>query len=250
MYRKMQEPGLTEIIPLICILTIWGHYPVFLQFPSVCIFGATVVADGFVATTSFVYCCSVAQLCLTLCDPMDCSMPAFPVLHCLLEFAQTYIWVKDVHWVNDAIQPSHPLSPFSPHALNLALKSIRVFSNELAPVMRWPKYWSFSFSISPSNEYSGPISFRIDWFDLLTVQGTLWNGILCPQIYFPDLGLLNNINHAVQLGGSTSLAAILLHTLQWGSGEDVRTHSSKCAQMLRDPGSRSTKSESLLLTKS
>ena len=215
-----------------------------------CIFGATVVADGFVATTSFVYCCSVAQFCLTLCDPMDCSMPAFPVLHCLLEFAQTYIWVKDVHWVNDAIQPSQPLSPSSPHALNLALKSIRVFSNELAPVMRWPKYWSFSFSISPSNEYSGPISFRIDWFDLLTVQGTLWNGILCPQIYFPDLGLLNNINHAVQLGGSTSLAAILLHTLQWGSGEDVRTHSSKCAQMLRDPGSRSTKSESLLLTKS
>ena len=114
MYGKTQEPGLIEIIPLICTLTIWGHYPVFLQFPSVCIFGATVLADGFVATTSFVYCCSVAQLCLTLCDPMDCSMPAFPVLHCLLEFAQTYVWVKDVHWVNDAIQPSHPLSPSSP----------------------------------------------------------------------------------------------------------------------------------------
>ena len=111
----MQESGLTEIIPLICILTIWGHYPVFLQFPSVCIFGATVVADGFVATTSFVYCCSVAQLCLTLCDPMDCSMPAFPVLHYLLEFAQTR-----AHWVNDTIQPSCLLSPHSPSALSLS----------------------------------------------------------------------------------------------------------------------------------
>ena len=83
---------------------------------------------------------------------------------------------------------------------------------------------AFSFSISPSNEYSGPISFRIDWLDLLAVQGTLKNGILCPQIHFPELGLLNNINHAVQLGGSTLLAATLLHTLQWGSGEDVSTH--------------------------
>ena len=97
---------------------------------------------------------------------MDWSTPAFPVLHHLLEFAQTH-----VHWVSDAIQPSHPLSPPSPPAL--VFPSIRVFSNESALSIRWPKYWSFSFSISPSNEYSGLISFRIDWFDLLAVQGTL-----------------------------------------------------------------------------
>ena len=96
---------------------------------------------------------------------MDCSMPGFPVLHYLPEFAQTHIL-----WVSDAIQPSHPLLPPS-HALNLP--GIRVFSSELALHIRWPKYWTFSFSISPSNEYSGLISFRIDWFDLLAVQGTL-----------------------------------------------------------------------------
>ena len=79
-------------------------------------------------------------------------------------FAETH-----VHWVSDAIQSSHPLQPPSPPALNLL--SIGFFSNELAPSIRWPKYWSFS--ISPSNEYSGLISFRIDWFDLLAVQGTL-----------------------------------------------------------------------------
>ena len=81
----------------------------------------------------------------------------------LLEFAQTH-----VHWVTDAIQPSRPLS--SPSALNLSQH--QVFSNELALHIRWPKYWSFSFSISPSNEYSGLISFRTDWLDLLAVQGT------------------------------------------------------------------------------
>ena len=106
---------------------------------------------------------SVAQLCLTLCDPMDCSTPGLPVHHHLLEFAQTH-----VHRVGDTIQPSHSLSSPSPSIF----PSIRVFSNELVLRIRWPKYWSFSFSISPSNEYSGLISFRIDWFDLLAVQGT------------------------------------------------------------------------------
>ena len=76
----------------------------------------------------------------------------------------------DVHWVGDVIQPSHPLLSPSPPALNLS--SIRIFSNELSLHIRWPKYWSFSFSISPSNEYSGLVSFWIDWFDL-AVQGTL-----------------------------------------------------------------------------
>ena len=89
----------------------------------------------------------------------------FPVLHYLPEFAQTH-----VHWVSDAIQPSHPLLSPAPPAFNLFY--IRVFSNESALHNRWPKFWSFSFSISPSNEYSGLISFRIDWFDLLAVQET------------------------------------------------------------------------------
>ena len=88
-------------------------------------------------------------------------MPGFPVLHYLPEFAQTHVC-----WVDKAIQPSHPLSSHSPPA------SIRVFSNESVLCIRWPKYWSFSFSISPSNEYSGLISFRMDWFDLLAIQGT------------------------------------------------------------------------------
>ena len=92
---------------------------------------------------------------------MDCSMPGFPVLHYLLEFIQTH-----VHLVNDAIHPlilCHPLL-----LLPSIFSSIRVFSNELALRIRWPRYWSFSFSINPSNEYSGLTSFRIDWFDLHT----------------------------------------------------------------------------------
>ena len=76
-----------------------------------------------------------------------------------------------LHWVCDAIQPSHPLSSPFPPAFNLS--SIRVFSNQSVPRIRWPKYYSFRFSISPSNEYSGLISFRMDWLDLLAVQGTL-----------------------------------------------------------------------------
>ena len=105
----------------------------------------------------------VVQSCLTLCDPMDCSMPGLPVHHQLPEFTQTH-----VHRVNDAIQPSHPLSSPSPSIF----PSIRVFSNESVLCIMWPKYWSSSFSISPSNEYSGLISFRMDWLDLLAVQGT------------------------------------------------------------------------------
>ena len=109
---------------------------------------------------------SVAQSYLTLCDPMDCSMPGFPVYHQLPELTQTH-----VHQVSDAIQPSHPLS--SPLFLPSVFPSIRVFSNESVLHIRWPKYWGFSFSISPSKEYSGLISFRIDWFGLLAIQGTL-----------------------------------------------------------------------------
>ena len=97
--------------------------------------------------------------------PMDCSTPGFRV-HQLLEPTQTH-----VHHVGDAIQPSHPLSSPSPPIFNLS--QYQVFSNELVLCIRWPKYWSSSFSINPSNEYSGLISFRIDQFDLLAVQGAL-----------------------------------------------------------------------------
>ena len=110
-------------------------------------------------------CRTVSQSCLTL-QPTDYCTSGFSVFHCLLEFAQIR-----VHWVSDAIQPSHPL--LSPSPLPSVFPSIRVFSNESVLRIRWSKYWSFSFSISPSSEYSGLISFRIDWFDLLAVQGTL-----------------------------------------------------------------------------
>ena len=97
---------------------------------------------------------------------MDCSTPSFPVLHHLPELAQTR-----VHWVGDAIQSSCPLLSPSPLAINLS--SVRIFSNESALHIWSPKYWSFSFRINLSNKFSGLISFRIDWFDLLAVQGTL-----------------------------------------------------------------------------
>ena len=109
---------------------------------------------------------SVTQSCLTLCNPMECSMPGFRVHHQLLEPTQTH-----VHPVGDAIQPSHPLSSPSPPALNLSQH--QGLSSESVLCITWPKYWSFSFSISPSNEYPGLISFRMDWLDLLAAQRTL-----------------------------------------------------------------------------
>ena len=115
-----------------------------------------------------IYLSSVQFICSVMSDssyPMDCSMPGLPVHHQLPEFTQTH-----VHWLGDAIQPSHPLSSLSPPAFN---PCIRVFSNESVLCIRWPKYWSFSFNISPSNEHPGLISFRMDWLDLLAVQRTL-----------------------------------------------------------------------------
>ena len=104
--------------------------------------------------------------CPTPCDPMEYSTPGFPVHHQLLELAQTH-----VHRVSDVIQPSHPLSSPSPPAPNPSQH--QGFSNEFALHFRCPKYWSFSFSISLYNVYAELISFRIDWFDLLAVQGIL-----------------------------------------------------------------------------
>ena len=109
---------------------------------------------------------SVAQSCLTLCNPMNRSTPGFPVHHQLPESTQP-ISIESVMPSNHLIL-CHPLL-----LLPSILPSIRVFSDESALRIGWPKYWSFSFSISPSNEYPGLISFRIDWLDLLAVQGTL-----------------------------------------------------------------------------
>ena len=164
------------------------------------------------------FCCSVAQLSLTLCDPMDCSTPGFHVHHWLPKLPQTHVhWISGaiqpscpvlspsfpsfnlshhsvqfssvaqscltlcdpmdcstpgfhVHQVSDAIQPSHPL--YLLLLLPSIFPSIRVFSSKSFLCIRWPKYWSFSFIISPSNEYSKLIPFKIDWLDLLAVQGT------------------------------------------------------------------------------
>ena len=113
----------------------------------------------------FVY--LIAQLCLTLCYPMDCSTPGFPVLHYLWEFAQIHVH-DDGH---ELMMSSNICCPL--FLLPSIFPSIRVFSNESALCIRWAKYWNFSFGISPSSEYSGLISFKIGWFDLLAVQGTL-----------------------------------------------------------------------------
>ena len=107
---------------------------------------------------------SVTQSCPTLCHLMNHSTPGLPVHHQLPEFTQTH-----VHWVGDAIQPSHPLSSPSPPAPIPPI--IRVFSNESPLHMRWSKYWSFSLSISPSNEHPGLVSFRMDWLDPLQSKG-------------------------------------------------------------------------------
>ena len=107
----------------------------------------------------------VTESCPTLCDSMECNTPGLTGHHQLIKATQT-----QVHCVSDAIQPSHPLSSPSPPAI---FPSTRVFPNESVLHIRWPKYWSFSFNISPSNEHPGLISFRMDWMDLLAVQGTL-----------------------------------------------------------------------------
>ena len=109
---------------------------------------------------------SVAQSCPTLCDPMDCSMPGLPVHHQLLEFSQTH--------VHELVMPSNHLILCHPLLLLPSIfPSTRIFSNESALRIRWPQYWSFSFNICSPSEHPGLISVRMDWLDLLAVQGTL-----------------------------------------------------------------------------
>ena len=108
----------------------------------------------------------VAQSCLMLCNPVDCSTPGFPVLQYLLEFAQTMSI--------ESVMPSNHLILCRPLLFPRSIfPSIRIFSNEPVLHIRWPKYWSFNFSISPSNEYSWRISLKMYWLDLLAIQGTL-----------------------------------------------------------------------------
>ena len=108
---------------------------------------------------------SVTQLCSIPCNPMNCGTPGLSVHHQVLEFTQTH-----VHWVTNAIQSSHPLLSPSLPAFNLSQH--QGLSNESVLHIRWPKYWSINFRISPSNGYSGLIAFRIDWLDLLAVQNS------------------------------------------------------------------------------
>ena len=113
---------------------------------------------------------SVTQSCPTLCNPMNRSTPGLPVHHQLPESTQTHAWFGSV----ESVMPSSHLILCHPLLLLPPIPpSIRVFSNESALCMRWPKYWNFSFNISPSNEHPGLISSRMDWFDLLAAQGTL-----------------------------------------------------------------------------
>ena len=125
---------------------------------------SSTLAGEFLSTAPLGKCNPVAQLCLTLCDPMDCSIPGFPVHHQLPELAQTHV---------HPVMPSNHLILCHPLLLLPTIPpSIRVFPHESTFHMRWPKYWSFSFGISPSSEHPGLI-FRMDWLDLLAVQGTL-----------------------------------------------------------------------------
>ena len=139
-----------------------AHWSIIFGMAGITLLVSTVVFPVF----SIVQFSLVVQSCLTLCEPMNHSMPGLPVHHQLLASIQTH-----VHWVGGAIQPSHPLPYPSPLAFNL-------FQHQglfkwVSSSHQWPKYWSFSFNISPSDEYSGLISFRMNWLNFLAVQGTL-----------------------------------------------------------------------------
>ena len=184
-------------------------------------------------------CCSVAQSCPTLCDPMDCSTPGFPVLttsQSLLKLMSTEPVMPSNHFIL-----CHPLL-----LLPSIFPSNRIFSNELVLCIRWPKYWSFSFSISPSNEYSGLISFRMDWLDLLAGQGTLkgllqhhsskasilWHlAFFMVQLSHPymttrktiDLTIRTSVSKELKLSGTFS-ACSLLPVSSWSSFRIKKIH--------------------------
>ena len=138
------------------------------------------------------------QSCPTFYDPIDWNTTGFPVHHQIPELTQTH-----AHRVSDAIQPSHPL--LSPSSSASICPSIMVFSSELVLHMRWPKDWSFSFSINPSNEYSGLISFRIDWLDPLAVQETLKSLLQHPSskpsILWPSTFFIVQLSHPYMTNG-------------------------------------------------
>ena len=148
-------------------------------------------------TTFLISCFSVSQLCPTLCNPMDCSTPGFPSHHQLLEFAQTHVL-----W---SMMPCNHLILCHPLLLLPSIfPNIRAFSNE--PVLRisWPKYWSFSFRISPSNEYSGLISFRIDWFDIQgALKSLLQHHSSKASILWPSAFFIVPLSHPYMTTGKT-----------------------------------------------
>ena len=162
--------NILEINPLLVAL-----FAVIFSHSECCIFISFTVSFAVKKLLSLIQFCSLPQLCPTLCYPIDCSMPDLPVDHQIQEFTQTH-----VHWVGDVIQLSELVMSSSYLILcnrllllPLIFPSISAFSNELDLHIRWPEYWSFSFNISLSNEYSGMISFRMDWWDLLAVQRIL-----------------------------------------------------------------------------
>ena len=166
--RAGKEQNVWHVAPLIatgwcfclyltCLAFIWWHL---LQYSPP---HAIAIYSKYLTTVQF---SSVAQSYPTPCNPMNRSTPGLPVHHQLTEFTQTHVCR-----IGDAIQPLILCCPLL--LLPPTPPSIRVFSNESTLHIRWPKYWSFSFTISPSNEHSGLISFRMDWLDLLAVQGTL-----------------------------------------------------------------------------
>ena len=152
-------PKLPNCFTVACVILYFTFY---LGFTLILNFCSLTVLFSFLKLN----CCSVVKLCLTFCDPMDCSTPGFAVLSSLLEFSKFMS-------IESMMPSSHLILCCLLLLLPSIFPSIRVFSNESALCIRWPKYSSFIFSISPSNQYSGLISFRIDWFDLFAVQGIL-----------------------------------------------------------------------------
>ena len=151
--QKLQR-GKEEFSYKKILIGFWGHMP---------LLTASFWTSTIQNCEAICCCCLVTKSCPTFCNPMDCTPPGFPVLHCLLKLMS----------IESVMPSSHLILCHSFLLLPSVFPSIRVFPSESALCIRWPKYWSFSFSVSPSSEHPGLISFRMDWFDLLAVQGTL-----------------------------------------------------------------------------